>query len=351
MTTTRPTKSQAFRDLVDAIQRSVEPREVQVFVNAYLRAPRGDFDLNKVMASKNVTARQYLEQLAAMSDIPQLARWFDRVPKKRNLLRPSGPVYGWTAGRRDSIQGLRRHQWYMHNIKARRNSAWLERFMVRHALRAPALPLRARRTPLYRGMMLKPWQISDMSKTLEWKDKGFMAFTRSATASACHTCNSDNDDNRDSGDNSSHPRDKKHFVMFQLRLDDVARGTPWIWYTDENAAPGLPHSYPDQREVLLPPGTLHIKRLFVTEREATFTPRYYSAPMVFHADVTFTPAPEFAPKPRRKGTRESNTDILWDIFADDAAPAKKRARNKTATNNQATKMKRGLSWPAWLRPS
>ncbi len=71
---------------------------------------------------------------------------------------------------------------------------------------------------------------------------------------------------------------------------------------------------PQEAEVLLPPGTLHVKALHMGLRSGQV------------ADVTFTPTPEFAWKPRRKGTRESNDNILWNIFAN-APVTRKRARS------------------------
>ena len=362
-----PTKSQAFEDLMDAMKGD-KPVSVQsAALNAYRRAPRGSFDIDKVMETPlgPITARQYLEWIATSSDFPQLSRWFHRVPKKRNLRRRTGPVPQWSTEVYRHIQQVRRtpnsvpsttnyinarrnNIPSMDNLaKARRNSAWLGRYMTHHALRAPALPLRAPRTRLYRGMTLTPAQLEQLKQTREWSDKGFMAFSRKLF----HACTF-----------GSRPGRASHFVLFRLRQEDVARGTPWIWYTgmnwnlrdDEDTLPSKPgggwdlHLNPLEQEVLLPPGTLRVNSLHVRTHRWIGNCKLdndYKGSVWFDVDASYVPDPEFAPKPRRKGTRESGNNIPWDIFANDTAAAtRKRGRGEPAANNSRPQKR----WVPWL---
>lgn len=339
-------KQQAFAMLLAATISST-PRDAQsAAVNAYLRAPRGAFDLNARWPRTLFTPREYLEELAVEGAFPQLGRWFHRVPKKRNLVRRTGPVPQWTTEAYRGIQQARRDPNRVPatttGTKARRNSAWLQTYMTRHALRAPALPLRAPRTPLFRGMMFTPAQVAQLTRTGQWSDKGFMAFSRDKG----HAC-----------EFGSRPGRGTEFVLFRLALENVARGTPWIWYSerennDNNAwayVNGTPpekpgygweqHLNPVEQEVLLPPGTLRIKR----HRTTTWSrncPLGNDGPVTWYeVDAAFVPAPEFAPKPRRKGTRESNNNILWDVFAGDAV-TRKRARAWPNANTRAKARRR-----------
>ena len=350
---TTANKRRAFANLVAATTSPTTPWNLKpsAAINAYLRAPRGTFDINARWPQAMFTPRQHLERLAASGDFPQLSRWFHRVPKKRNLVRRTGPVPQWSTEVYRNIQQVRRTPNRIpattNYTKARRNSAWLERYMTRHALRAPALPLRAPRTPLFRGAMLTPAQLARLTSTGEWSDKGFMAFSRDQG----HACFF-----------GSRPGRASHFVLFRLRLEDVARGTPWIWYTAEDdnrnnnddRLPDKPvdgwdlHLNPTEQEVLLPPGTLRVKRYRMHDQdsdECNLT-NGYASPLWFEVDASFVPEPQFAPKPRRKGTRESNDNTLWDIFAGDAV-TRKRARSEQAAANSRPKTR--LPWPSWLR--
>lgn len=278
-------------------------------LDAFLRTPRARFDLLQHRGGGKIPLK-FLEEMGASGLYPQLNRWYHRVPKKRNIRRQGpaeGPLYRWTTSDYKHVQtALRGHNEgaVPSNIrKGARNAAWLRTYMTRHALRAPALPLRAPRGPLYRGMRLTDEQFARLLETMTWSDKGFMSFSR---------------DDYHAIRFGTRMRDgARHPVLFRLKLEDVARGTPWVWYTDDweqikghngwNIADEA-----SEHEVTLPPGTLTITRIL-------------GAVQAYEADVTFTPAPEYAWKPRRKGTRESNTNILWNIFSDNA-PTRKRAR-------------------------
>lgn len=50
--------------------------------------------------------------------------------------------------------------------------------------------------------------------------------------------------------------------------------------------------------------------------------------------VTFAPDQEFAFKPRRKGTREEDGNVVWDVFAN---LNQGMTRRRPVSNNQPTK--------------
>ncbi len=326
----------------DALDRALlastagNSQAVHAALDAYVRAPRGNLDLN----GRRGHLRTELELLAA-TGYPQLQRWFHRVPKKRNLLRKGGPLTTWTSGMYKAIQAIRRNPGATSDLDPRevawaaRDSAWLQTYMTRHALRAPALPQGAPQGPLYRGVRVTERELLDLANERTWSDRGFMSFTREKHYAVQF------------GDRQT-GRKTAHLVLFRLRLADVARGTPWIWFVDFWQARRLfaahytladwgrrgwaAHGDPEEAEVTLPPGTLHVRSIAASVKGTNATigatdGREYDftglAPIV--VDVAFTPAPEFAWKPRRKGTRESNDNILWNIFANEPV-TRKRAR-------------------------
>ena len=330
-------KWEAFKTLVTSA-RSINDIDAAV-LDAFLRAPRGAFDLytpkvggwrENVVAPVNV-----LNNLAATGRFPQLDRWFRRVPQKRNLVHRGGPLSAWIAHTFRNIQDVRRGTTTIvgkkkagarEMTKAARNSAWLQTYMTRHALRGPALPLRAPTGPLYRVVYLTPAQYSRLISRGEWHDKGFMAFSRDKPAG---------------GISCSH----NIKVVFRLSLSDVTPGTPWIWFVglqEKKRFPAITRwddlgwsdlGLPGEHEVLLPPGTLRVNKLLdvkLTVNEDVCGNGNRGRPYKW-VEVSFVPDPEFAWKPRRKGTRESNDNILWNIFARDK---RERAPNRQGPNRQ-----------------
>ncbi len=289
-------------------------------LNEYVRAPRGSLNMDRRLGSSSFTLRFLLETLAE-KEFPQLQRWYHRVPNKCDLRHPNGPLQAWAGCTFRDIQLLRRRgeQYvnYWKRTSVSRNASWLQRYMTHHALRAPALPLKARHTPLFRGVVLTQAQQEQLAKDGRWSDRGFMSFTRRESSATTFGLGSE------SG----------RLVVFRLKLSDVAPGTPWVWLvgTEEREAfPAIKQwgrrngweaiGLEDEHEVTLPPGTLRVKA--ASNKSTTIIHRRIPYTLL---DVAFTPAPEFAWKPRRKGTRESNSNILWNIFANEPV-TRKRAR-------------------------
>lgn len=277
---------------------------------------------------------------------------FHRVPKKREAKKA---LDTWTSSTYKFIQEhLRKGASYnaMKDVvrigrpytnvnlsNALRNGRWLQTLMTKFALRAPSTPLRAPTTPLYRGVQLSAADVQKLLAGKHWPDKGFMSFTRNEDYAVSF---------------GSRPTHWKHgeFVLFRLRPGDVARGTPWLWFVGEAEQAMYPRIrrwsdlgwYDDgpaeESEVTLPPGHLTVKRaqrqtLMATRsfgrgqenQNTSAGPRPVQALVV---DVSFTPAPEYAHKPRRKGVRESNDNILWNVFANQPAQGRTRARSQVA---------------------
>ncbi len=351
--TTKTTKKEAFQALYSASRA----RNVSAALDAYVRAPRGTFDMYRDQlpptwpgmprsdlqpltfyndpATKPV---DYLDDLAAQGRFPQLDKWFRRAPKKRDLVRRGGALSSWVSYMFTHIQNVRRGTPPKKNApprvvsKASRNSAWLQTYMTRHALRAPARPQRASPNPLHRIVFLTPSQYKKLLDRGGWSDKGFQAFTRKVPT----------------GSNSN----DELAVVFRLMLDDVARGTPWVWFVGKNERDRHPAvkrwadlgwsdvGMPGEHEVLLPPGTLQVKKygddgeeyLDINENAYSFNEDGEESQYRL-VNVTFTPAPEFAWKPRRKGTRESDDNIPWNIFAN-ANATRKRERTPNRQPNQ-----------------
>ncbi len=321
----------------NALERALEANSIGDFdavhaaLDTYVRAPRLTLNLNKKYG--HITPRSSLERLAAQG-YPQLQRWFHRVPKKRNLVRREGPLNTWTQHTYRGIQHVRRGPTMSYypmpeqRARAQRNSAWLQTFMTRHALRAPATPAGAPRGPLYRGMRITDRELLGMVKERKWSDRGFMSFTRDKQHAVKFG-------SRQTG------RRTTYMVLFKMRLGDVAAGTPWIWFVGDKELETFPvyksdfwdtrewqaHGVTEESEVTMPPGTLRIKYM---NDESTVSD------VDFVAEVAFTPAPEFAWKPRRKGTRESNDNILWNIFANEPV-TRKRARSPSSSPQPSRK--------------
>lgn len=299
---------------------------------------------------------------------PDLRRWLlASTPKKRNLRAPvTGATGKWTTSRYKNIQNVERR-----NLKAATlvtgdgetdrsgvfyDARGLRRYMTAHALRAPARPLRAPDSPLYRGVMLTKLQLKTLTTLSRHTDRGFMAFTRDGEHAA------------DFGSRSTQ-WGGPHFVLFRLHLADVARGTPWIWYAgpdEERQAIGSlacddPWACPKaverlhfqgwdvaahgggEQETLLPPGTLTVKRVtridnaafkkLSASEQVLVPPGGRPATTVTWVDVAYTPDARYAMRPRRKGTFDNNANILWEGFA----PQLKRDRSNAPS--QAAKLR------------
>ncbi len=342
------TKKNALLSVINASSRS-NLVDIHKHLDEYVKAPRAGLDLKLFTRYHHLytSPTAYMEKLAA-EGYPQLQRWFHRVPKKRNLVRNT--LGEWTTPAYKFIQTARRGPFREFDntikinlekklAKGRRDAAWLARYMTHHALRAPALPRDAPRGPLYRGMRMTEAELLGMLNSGKWSDRGFMSFTRQSSYA-------------DAFGQRRTRNTAKYVVLFRLRLGDVQRGTPWIWYAGwdiPNALKTIDHlegwvipEELEEQEVTFPPGTLRVLSVAsrlgmetaLREWRNTGDLRTRVKPVTFVGmradlvvDVAFEPAPEFKWKPRRKGTRESDENILWNIFANKPVVTRKRARS------------------------
>lgn len=378
-------KQKALQALNKKVARSstaLTAAAVSKELNAFRRSrgPSSGLDEHYLLMT-SLTPRMLLEELGAL-DAPQLRTWYHRHPKKRNLRHANvGPLVSWRQPNYKHIQGLRRNASYINAMlakaskppqkrnsnsnwnensnddwdevdgnappfsaaKTRRDDRWLALYMKLHALRAPAKPLRAPDGPLFRGVMLTDDQLKQLMSTKTWEDKGYMSFTRDHQ----HAMAFGSRKTRWQG---------RNFVMFRLPLRDVARGTPWIWFVgtkeqkmwmqtdDPGAVPFMGwdvQGEPGESEVTLPPGTLHAHGTPRRIPSGAFSNFDFGAPHTAHVvDVTYAPSPEFAFKPRRKGTREENTDTLWNVFGNVTRQGTTRRRPDN-NNNARNTSKRG----------
>lgn len=402
MKTPRQRALRALDAKVKAAQSTATVPNVAKELNAFRRAQGPYTGLNKhYMGSlTSTTPREMLERLGAWG-VPEVQRWYHRHPKKRNLRHARvGPLVTWREPYYKHIQGVRRDATYVNAMttkaararlkrankkrasaspsasnanntssanssansnannenfnpveglaprfytsKTKRDDRWLALYMKLHALRAPHTPLRAPRGALFRGVMLTNAQHAQLLSGKAWTDKGYMSFTRDADYAMSF--------------GSRQTRWKgKNFVLFKLPLDRVARGTPWIWFVgekerkmwimadDEDAMAfggWNVQGEPEESEVTLPPGTMrvlstqHIPNRAFYKFETVVMPD--TATLV---DVDFVPDKEFAFKPRRKGAREENTNIAWNVFANQI----KRGLTRRPVRSNTKPAKRGRS--------
>lgn len=203
---------------------------------------------------------------------------FYKEPSKKTL---TGHASDWASGMYERLQTFMRT-----NKNAYRTNHWvvqtargLELFMQRFALRAPHMPPKVRNMQtgssvlnLYRGVRLTNEDVNSLLQKGEIRDKGFVAFSRNKQVAMAFA-----DEARCCGNK----------IVFKLNVQDVPRGTPWIWYAgpaetyrpsrrvvDKNNFTGIKEYFgayktkkyhtnwvrgiPLNSEVLLPPGTLRL---------------------------------------------------------------------------------------------
>lgn len=368
---TMNSKRVAFAKLCSVFQKGGHGTpEMRQAVKNFVRAP-GLMRMDRMECGTYQDPYGLLDIAVLWAD-PELQRWLFGTPKKRTVRDPTtGVISKWTTSRYKNIQRIERgvsKQIDVRNVASPsakvagqsagvlRNVHALQTYMTRYALRAPTRPQRAPDGPLYRGVMLTEPQLKALVRRGQHTDRGFMAFTRDGA----HAANFGSRTTQWGG---------RHFVMFRLRLGDVARGTPWIWYASEEEERQVRGQECNQlatnkrcvealrrlhflgweaashgggeQETLLPPGTLTIKKVTridngmrqkMSLNEKQLVPLPTRANTVSWIDVTYTPDARYAMKPRRKGTREHDSNILWDVFA----PIK---RNRTNIPAQAAKQR------------
>lgn len=137
---------------------------------------------------------------------------------------------------------------------------------------------------LYRAVSLDEPQIAAMLRRGVHRDMGYMAFSRIIPGKFMADAS----------------------VIFRLHVDDVARGTPWLWFASRTIAQGMLRNWnrsrePKEREVLLPPGTLFIKSFYRQVDQ--------DGNVIFAINVTYTPDPRFLRKPTRRGAAKN-----WNAY-------------------------------------
>lgn len=150
----------------------------------------------------------------------------------------------WTTQFHKNVQNAHRDG-TIKNIDVKTTNLALATYMRDHTYRAPSIfPGIERPTYLYRGMFPPMSGPTILDKGLpNWK--GYIAFSRKKHVGL---------------------RFSMGHVLFRLRLDDVPRGTPWVWFlpqhtnnTDFGRKRNMVQSVHKEYEVLFPPGRLEFK--------------------------------------------------------------------------------------------
>lgn len=178
----------------------------------------------------------------------------EREPAGRRLARLAGDllvgqrkraarsaVMGWTSGPYINVQAVRRGQrtQYLSDDGQQINHG-VRTYLRKYALRAPAMPPGRPAYKLYRGVKMDEQTLAATVRAGRLLDPGYIAFSRDVVAAQ----------------RFAHP------VLFVLDVRSVPRGTPWIWYGgwDGVRTPKwMASEFPEENEVLLPPGALVIK--------------------------------------------------------------------------------------------
>lgn len=161
-------------------------------------------------------------------------------------------------------------------------------YFRQHALRAPQMPPKMRDPDtggelltLYRGVTFDSSIVNRLLRHGHFADDYF-AFSRSRKTAFGYA--------------SFNARPGHEIMLFRLRLTDVPRGTPWVWFTGDrdlakNAA--VVRGQPRNNEVLLPKGDLK----FLRREETTLAldlPHMKLHYPVHMIDVAFRPVSEEA---------------------------------------------------------
>lgn len=193
--------------------------------------------------------KQFLTGVAALEGRPR---------KKRDL---KALTKSWTSGNFTAVQQVKRHGGT--SGRGVLVNAAIKAYMKQHALRAPAMPPKMRNIAtgselptLYRGVSMLADEFDKGMRDRAFRDKGYMAFSRSQDVAEYLAL--------------QHRQNMQHMiVMFRLRVTEVPRGTPWVWFAGKpEIGPGcgfknpkyntcfVQSETPYENEVLLPPGKL-----------------------------------------------------------------------------------------------
>lgn len=249
---------------------------------------------------------QQTEEMLRQRFLAERDKFFNKTPKKRDLLKHAmrwGSTSNYTMLQNKKRAGMNikdPYGYWKDHANMRKFNAGLRMYLNKVALRAPAMPKGVRnfetgsRFPnLYRGVAVPdPRQIVGAK---EWRDLGFMAFSRNQGTSMLYAIyNAAQDPN-------------SVIVLFRMNVRDVPPGTPWIWFKGQpetqrwRTASFVHTDKTGNNEVMLPPGVLRIKKLEDTGRTWIHT-RQPDQPFgktivrrLFKADVEYRPVSEHVP--------------------------------------------------------
>jgi hypothetical protein len=207
--------------------------------------------------NNNANSLKNMDVLQKIRNVAKSARNFSSVAPAISKRTIAKGLTNWTSMSYRNIQNAHREGRSLTGNPAVTNVS-IAKYMKNYAPRAPdIIPGMHRPTYIYRGMHGPMATVAIMDRGLS-KWKGYLAFSRNESISMKF--------GKKSPDNAVTNVDKMGHVLFRLKLDDVPRGTPWIWYIEQNtnnaemrrkrntAKSGLP-----EEEVLMPPGRLEFK--------------------------------------------------------------------------------------------
>ncbi len=214
-----------FMDKLETEPNQAAKAKIRNGLEAYRSAPgRAPPRTTKLdFAHQGVIGPPTIQEVLDEASYYAYGKPFARFPKKRNLVTEGGPVHRWVHGPWRDVQSVRRDgKPHPHRGSLTVNTA-MRTYMLRHALRAPTVPAGfSLDTILYRGVILPKDQVQQILSSGVLQDKGYLAFSRSVDF--VEEWLGEQEDRRP----GSGIR-----VVFQLRLKDVAHGTPWLWFMSD----------------------------------------------------------------------------------------------------------------------
>ena len=157
---------------------------------------------------------------------------WDRLPKKSLIHRHMATWQNTGYGSLADARRFGRMDRFNPEFTMKLNYA-LIKHMKNSALRAPTLPVKATTKTLWRGLLVTPKEYKTIQKTKTWDDKSFMAFSRKQNVAMYSAEPMDDDELME-----YEPFERQQYmgktvgIVWQLDVNDVQQGTPWIWFAD-----------------------------------------------------------------------------------------------------------------------
>jgi hypothetical protein len=207
----------------------------------------------EVVSKRIIQHRSWLKRLEQKyKNVPML-----KIPGKR---RVAPLIKEWTGDWFRKVQQARLFRSDRGNKPIRSRTAReieyaLMHYMRHMALRAPHLPPEfAHVQKIYRGTSLTNEELAAFRKTGQITSKRFMSFSLSKSVA----------DVASNGYVSNEAKaTRSNPVTFTLRTKNIEPYTPWIFFTSRRIG-GAASILPIEEEVLLPPGTLHLRKTTLT---------------------------------------------------------------------------------------